>query len=213
MSRFNPAPALAGLTLALSAASAHAGVLANGDFATGIAPWTTSGGIGAGVNGGRALIEFGTTFGDASGTFSQTFVTSQAGQLDYVFDLARSEAFCGCMDVALTFEARVDGVVLSSSLPAFDPDGSFSPAALSHFTHYAGAVSLAAGDHAFSFTFTRGPSLFGRDPFFGLDGVDATLTPAASPTPGVPEPASWALMIAGFGLAGAMLRRRRPATA
>ena len=28
---------------------------------------------------------------------------------------------------------------------------------------------------------------------------------------GVPEPASWALMIAGFGLTGAMLRRRRRA--
>ena len=26
---------------------------------------------------------------------------------------------------------------------------------------------------------------------------------------GVPEPASWALMIGGFGLAGATLRRRR----
>jgi hypothetical protein len=26
---------------------------------------------------------------------------------------------------------------------------------------------------------------------------------------GVPEPASWALMIVGFGSAGAMLRRRR----
>ncbi|THD61667.1 MAG: PEP-CTERM sorting domain-containing protein [Phenylobacterium sp.] len=30
-----------------------------------------------------------------------------------------------------------------------------------------------------------------------------------APTGGVPEPASWALMIAGFGLAGAGLRRRR----
>jgi hypothetical protein len=30
-----------------------------------------------------------------------------------------------------------------------------------------------------------------------------------SPSTGVPEPASWALMIAGFGLAGAMLRYRR----
>ena len=30
--------------------------------------------------------------------------------------------------------------------------------------------------------------------------------------PGVPEPASWALMIAGFGLAGAALRRRRTLT-
>jgi hypothetical protein len=32
-------------------------------------------------------------------------------------------------------------------------------------------------------------------------------------TPGVPEPATWGLMIVGFGGAGAMLRRRRAATA
>jgi hypothetical protein len=32
-------------------------------------------------------------------------------------------------------------------------------------------------------------------------------------TPGVPEPSTWALMIGGFGLAGAMLRRRRFAAA
>ena len=31
--------------------------------------------------------------------------------------------------------------------------------------------------------------------------------------PGVPEPSAWALMIAGFGVAGAALRRRRPALA
>ena len=29
----------------------------------------------------------------------------------------------------------------------------------------------------------------------------------------VPEPASWAMLIAGFGLTGAMLRRRRHAVA
>ncbi len=42
-----------------------------------------------------------------------------------------------------------------------------------------------------------------------LEGV------AQAPTGGgaVPEPASWALMIAGFGLAGAALRRGRPAVA
>ncbi|THD64539.1 MAG: PEP-CTERM sorting domain-containing protein [Phenylobacterium sp.] len=30
---------------------------------------------------------------------------------------------------------------------------------------------------------------------------------------GVPEPSAWALMIAGFGLTGAALRRRRAAVA
>jgi hypothetical protein len=42
--------------------------------------------------------------------------------------------------------------------------------------------------------------------------TDATASFSADPVPhvnaGVPEPASWALMIAGFGLAGASLRRR-----
>ncbi|MEY2882466.1 MAG: motif, partial [Pseudomonadota bacterium] len=31
--------------------------------------------------------------------------------------------------------------------------------------------------------------------------------------PGVPEPASWALLITGFGLVGVSLRRQRPALA
>lgn len=40
-----------------------------------------------------------------------------------------------------------------------------------------------------------------------------TVTGAADPIEGVPEPASWATMIAGFGLVGATMRRRRSAAA
>ena len=40
--------------------------------------------------------------------------------------------------------------------------------------------------------------------------VGASIDPKTPIVPGVPEPASWALMIAGFGLVGAMSRRRRP---
>ncbi len=49
-----------------------------------------------------------------------------------------------------------------------------------------------------AFTYSAGP---------GLDNVSLTATG------GVPEPASWALMIAGFGLVGGALRQRRPAVA
>jgi hypothetical protein len=41
---------------------------------------------------------------------------------------------------------------------------------------------------------------------FGVDGISFNV---ASPVGGVPEPASWAMLIAGFGLIGAAMRRRR----
>lgn len=47
-----------------------------------------------------------------------------------------------------------------------------------------------------------------RFQYVGLDNVSFTLTRAAPATGGVPEPASWALMILGFGGVGASLRRR-----
>jgi hypothetical protein len=43
---------------------------------------------------------------------------------------------------------------------------------------------------------------------FNLGGVEVTYVGPSAPGP-VPEPTTWALMIAGFGLAGAALRRRR----
>jgi len=75
-----------------------------------------------------------------------------------------------------------------------------------------GPGSIALSDFSGSFKFpTNG--------VFNLpDGVTANagdylvnnrfIDPLA-PAGGVPEPASWALMIAGFGLAGAALRKRR----
>lgn len=43
--------------------------------------------------------------------------------------------------------------------------------------------------------------------------VQATFQQTLNAVGGVPEPASWALMIGGFGMAGSMLRRRRTAMA
>ena len=49
---------------------------------------------------------------------------------------------------------------------------------------------------------------------FKLAGITAYVTPAAAPPPphqtsAVPEPASWAMMVMGFGAAGSAMRRRR----
>ena len=49
--------------------------------------------------------------------------------------------------------------------------------------------------------------------YFYLDDVEVTDLGPVGGTGGVPEPASWALMIMGFGAAGAMIRRRKAVAA
>lgn len=64
-----------------------------------------------------------------------------------------------------------------------------------------GTVHLTAGSHSFEVQFFEccgGPS-----------GVDFSLPTGVVIGPGVPEPATWAMLIAGFGGLGAMMRRRR----
>ena len=73
------------------------------------------------------------------------------------------------------------------------------------FTGLAGSgLSVAAGDVlAFRFTPTAGQN------FGSLAGISETINFTAFVGNGVPEPATWALMVSGFGLVGSALRRRR----
>jgi hypothetical protein len=80
------------------------------------------------------------------------------------------------------------------------------------------------GDLGFDFTAMLAPldtgsgfrawNVAGRDAALGVLFVDRVSVGDAPATPAaVPEPAAWALMIAGFGMAGAGLRRRRAGAA
>lgn len=66
----------------------------------------------------------------------------------------------------------------------------------------------AGGPTAISFTISSSNGIGSNDPL--IDGVSFVL---AGPGGAVPEPASWAMLIAGFGLVGAAARRRRAAVA
>jgi hypothetical protein len=63
------------------------------------------------------------------------------------------------------------------------------------------------GDLADGFDNDGAPGFNDRSPNWAIDilNVDSVTTQAVT----VPEPASWAMLIAGFGLTGAVLRRRR----
>lgn len=72
------------------------------------------------------------------------------------------------------------------------------------------------GEQVFSGTaeapiFRTGTWRFVNSFFGGPNSVDYTLTISDPAAAAVPEPASWALMLVGFGLAGASVRRRRTA--
>ncbi|MGQ5702103.1 PEPxxWA-CTERM sorting domain-containing protein [Sandaracinobacteroides sp. A072] len=94
------------------------------------------------------------------------------------------------------------------------PDGSYSG-------HYLGP-SINAGSvfQRFGFQFTAGEAgsltlsiATSSNDNIGaiLDDVSVSVTPSVAP--GVPEPATWAMLILGFGLVGHAARRRRAMTA
>ena len=73
----------------------------------------------------------------------------------------------------------------------------------------ASGLSVAAGD-VLSFAFSKSVG----QQFGSLTGISASVDFTAADVPGaVPEPASWAMMIGGFALAGGAMRRRKVALA
>ncbi len=95
------------------------------------------------------------------------------------------------------FDASFKGDVAGENLATFTVDGS-TPG---QWAHYAGVANITvAGNYTTAFTFRSGPRPAGDvviDRVYIVEGN------------AIPEPGTWALMITGFGAAGAMLRRRR----
>jgi hypothetical protein len=113
------------------------------------------------------------------------FYSSSAQTLYYSADFTRLDSRGGFAAVTAFTTTTVDPfLLLSASQPTL---------------HYEGYVTLGAGDYI---GFDIDPANDG--PATDAIGFRFTLGDA----PSVPEPASWAMMIAGFGIAGAAMRRR-----
>ena len=150
-----------------------------------------------------------------------SFVSIQLGNVDGGVSLYCTANSADCGVHAYSFGRALTGTITPGS------NGSYTVDYVDHLTF--GVEALAntrpdAGDPA-------GDAWAYIDPIISFDAAELaaggftagtiTLSPgianASAPPPAfggaVPEPGTWALMIAGFGLTGSMLRRRTPARA
>jgi len=88
--------------------------------------------------------------------------------------------------------------------------GFSSPTTISYSNgdNFIGLRATSGADVFYGFAFTTGDVLNSYG-FETTPGATVTATVAGAPAGAVPEPASWALMLTGFGLAGSAMRMRR----
>jgi len=166
--------------------------------------------------------------------------SANAGFL-YYFDINMQNATCNNGQVC-TNDEQIDPIVFQppvitttydllyhttsiSQAVGYDPDGSgefdiFSPRSAHIFLTDLYFVPIIDGTFDFivnGMNYTAGPAgtrvrLQTNDHYASIIWSNANVVGLAHIAGYVPEPASWALMIGGLGLAGATLRRRRSAS-
>lgn len=190
-----------GITLAtalLGASAAHAAVVTNGSFESGLSGWTTSGsgttpGIGITVltTGGSNTTGYGDNVPNYDGTHAAFFVDDNARET-----LSQSISLVGGQKYTLSFGlfATSSGANNQFGFSLADLVGGATLSTLSNtdvpvgvWTGYSYAfTALATQNYLLSFDFGSGPAP-AKDVL--LDAVSVTA---------VPEPATWAMMMLGF---------------
>lgn len=108
-------------------------------------------------------------------------------------------SFIGTLQDLATSSAP-NAVLSFNSFGVFTPTGSLS--------------SFAAGPASLTVSFTQTGALVPGKPQPSISGSFSFASDAGDGNPGgVPEPAAWAMLVTGFGLTGAAMRRRRTAVA
>lgn len=205
------AAALAASTTVSSQASA-AELIINGNFSNGLTGWaaytTSNGTIGTPVA---------TSFDVTGDNVADTAARLQVGEVNFdqvqrggglfqQFTLAEA----GLVDFSVAFASEAPNQNLSGGRFSLLIDGvegaAFDTAAMAEGTTKRGTLSfssvLSSGVHTYSLQATR-PYITGGTPFQYFTNASARTMSA------VPEPASWTIMIVGFGAVGGAMRRRK----
>jgi hypothetical protein len=197
------------LALALGLASpalAASNIVTNGTFSSGLSGWTVAPGTEIGAGDGN--LYSGCCNTGALASQSDTFAAFGGGNVPNVSTLSQALLTIPGQDYTLTFDLTAlgggtqgfsaslfDGSTLLGSLLSTASAG--SPFSTYSFNFFATSAST-------NLVFNVNPLGSGEG-----DGVDAILDNVS--VSAAPEPATWAMMILGFGIVGASLRRRRTA--
>jgi hypothetical protein len=212
----------------LAASPAFAGnLLVNGSFENGLNSWTAGGTSDDGFPPSVIPYCCGAAFGetvppdnaatnpgfDAVGDHGLYFVADLAHPqtLSQVVNIVAGTSYTFGFDVYLpqngfnnNFDATLSATIGNTQFASFAAS-TMQPVTWTHFSSAGTANITGPVDFVFAYNSFGQPA---KD--FVVDRVYFATT---ADTRGVPEPATWALMIGGFGLAGAALRRRRLAAA
>ena len=124
---------------------------------------------------------------------TQTFATLAGATYTLSFDLGGSNAW-GRPDGLIASAAGTSQVFTTGPASATTPNNDWYHESMSFVATGASTTLTLQGNQGFN--------------YIGLDNVSVVL--ASDPTPPIPEPGAWAMMAAGLGALGLMLRRRVP---
>lgn len=156
-------------------------------------------------------------------TYSATLASDQAlvdGNFFTLYDFAGFTGF-GTLPAGFTGSAQLLGVTPANVLPFDDAtitnvtftysgpsvnfDGPFSEVELGQFQIFSTIGEFGFGDFTAEAVRNSGPA---RGTILANIGIEAIPLPGGGSGSFVPEPESWAMMVLGFGLVGAGMRRR-----
>lgn len=205
--------------------------LINGSFEAGFTGWTLGGSSGDGFP--PVVIAYNQSSGYPTGAFGEVIPTDDAAGnpgfdpvgtkgVYFVADLANPQTLSQSVNLvngtSYTFgfdvykpqngDNNINGATFSATVGGLT-FASFTATALpvKDWIHFSSAATAgSSGPAQFTFTYNS----------FGIPAKDFVIDRVYfAPTASVPEPATWLMMLAGFGLVGGLMRRRglKPALA
>ncbi len=190
--------------LAIGSVQAHASTVFTQAVATGqlASPSSTSFAFNAGAGTGSAsfdLIGYNTLDGYNSGSSGNCNVCDDKFSISLNNSLLFSAYFKLGGTGVTSIVQSLDGAIYSVPDTVYGAGGTIN---------FSVPLSLAAGMNTLTFTYS-GESQGIDDEAFGISNLSVNGNAAAASPGAVPEPATWAMMLIGFGAIGGAMRRRK----